>query len=1855
MSTTIDQRVVEMQFDNRQFEKNVQTSLSTLAQLKQSLNLDGATRGLENIGTATKNINMSGLSGAVETVSSKFSALEVFAVTALAKISNSILNVGSKLVSSFAIDPIKTGFQEYETQINAVQTILANTQSTTKQIVKQTTAEAQAASQAAIDAMTESNEAALKSLKKTHKEELRSYQDLADEELDILDDKHDAEMDALEKTLDEELKLYKQTHQEKLNLYQEEYMEKLKVVDEERYAKIKAIDDEIDAINGLTKAEEEALKISEQEAKLKELQDAVDNALSSEARMKAEEKLSEYKEKLAREQLLKEREAKIAELELDKDNIEKEYDIIKENLKAEYEAKEAEEKELYELKLEQLNAEHTERKKALDKSHEEEKKLIKRRLELEKEAILERQEAEIDALNASHKIALNNLKARASAAAEIETIAVEPSTLEDVNRALDELNKYADKTIYNFTEMTRNIGTFTAAGVDLDTSVAAIKGIANLGAVSGSTSQQVSTAMYQISQALSAGRVALQDWNSITNAGMGGQVFQDALKETARVHGIAIDDIIAKNGSFRNSLQSGWLTSEILTETLSKFTGDLNEEQLKTMGYTEEQIASIIKMGQTASDAATKVKTFTQLFDTLKEAAQSGWTQSWEIIVGDFEEAKELLTEISDIFGNIINKSADARNTMLQGWKDLGGRTALIEGVRNAFEGIASVITPVKEAFREIFPPMTAEQLYNITTSLSKLAERLKLSETQSKNLKSTFKGFFAALDIGKELLVAVWKNIKPLISGMGSLLDKVLGTTASWGEWLVNLRDSIKDADFFNETLQKVIQKVTTIAKTIQSKLISAFNAIKNFKFPGFELLHALLERVHERMSMIGKAAGDMQSGTVTAISAIGDSIAGSKFFQVIQAIWDCVKMVGEAITNVLGKAIDGLTKKLSNVNYDSFLDFMTGVSLGGIAISISKFLKDISTPLRGTASVIGNIKYVLGDLQGCLMAYQTELKAGTLLKIASAIGILTASIVVLSLIDSGTLMVSITAISTLFAELMGSMAIFNKISGSSGNMVKACTTMISMSASILILSVAMKTLGELEWDGLAKGLIGIAGLAAVVVASAKLMSSDSKKVVKGAASLVIFAAAIKVLASACEDFGGMSWTELGKGLLGVGVLMGEVSLFLNTAKFGGKAISTATGIVILSAAIKVLASACEDFGGMSWTEISKGLAGIGVLLLEIAAFTKLTGNASNVLSTGTAMIAIAAAMKIFASAVSDFGSMSFETIAKGLLAMGIALAEVALVANLMPNNMISIGAGMVVVGAALEIIADALSKMGGMTWEEIGKGLLTMGVALTELAIALNVMNGTLAGSAALLVASAALAVLTPVISVLGAMSWESIAKGLITIAGAFAIIGAAGLLLSPIVPAILALSGALALVGTAIALAGVGLLAAGAGLSAIAVGLTALAASVAGGATAIVAGLSVIITGIAGLIPAVVVKIAEGIVAFCKAIAAGVPAICEAVTTILTAVIKTVVEVVPLLVDAVFMLLTSILQTLAEYAPTIFQAVFDVLIGALKVIADNISLVVQTAVDIVIGFLEGIASKIPDIIQAGFDLLLSFINGITNAINTNTPLLITAMQDLFWALVDAGLAMLTGNLNLFKEAGNKIINSGLVQGVLNKVSEFVDSVKKVANEGLEAVKKKIKEWKEIGKNVIDGFIGGIQDKISDAVEAAKGVVSSALEAAKNLLGINSPSKEFEKIGRWSDEGLINGFVGYAGKVAKAAEDVGGGALDAMSEVLSGISDVITNDLDAQPTIRPVLDLSNVESGTNRLNALFSRTQAMSISASMNRSNDENQNGINSHGIGNSYQFVQNNYSPKALSRVDIYRQTKNQFSAMERAVEA
>ena len=980
----------------------------------------------------------------------------------------------------------------------------------------------------------------------------------------------------------------------------------------------------------------------------------------------------------------------------------------------------------------------------------------------------------------------------------------------------------------------------------------------------------------------------------------------------------------------------------------------------------------------------------------------------------------------------------------------LTGRELVIDSIRNAFNGVLQVIAPVKEAFREVFPPITSEQLYSFLEGLHELTTKFTLTEEQSAYLKNAFKGLFSIVDIGLEAVKAVASGLFSLTQNFSGIGTKILETADSWGTWVYELRNTIKETDFFGD----IVNKIADYVKNVIDVLKNFASTIKgSFKTPEAQNFLGTITNIWEFVKLIGAKVGE-------AFSAIGQGVA-----------------------DVFGES--------------GFLDILNSGLFAGILVGIGKFTKTLEGLFDDVGGVLENVTGILDDVRGCFQAYQDQLKADTLFKIASAIGILAAAIFVISTIDSDSLANSLGAITVLFSELIGSLAVFSKVGDSMKGTTKAMALMLAVSTSVLILAGALKVISTIGPEGIAKGLLTIA------------------------------------------------------------ILMAELSIFLATVKFDDKLVGTAAGIVVLALGLRVLADAVADFGALSWEEILKGLTSIGLLLLGIAGFTKLTGNANHVISTGIAMVLLGASMKIFASAMQDFGAMSWDEIVRGLAAMAGALLEITLAMNFLPPDMIAKGIGLVAVGAALNILAAALSDFGSMTWDEIIRGLTVMGIALAEVAIALNFMTGTLAGSAALIIAAGALAIIAPVLLMLGQMSWEEIVKGLVTLAGAFTVIGLAGLILAPLVPSILGLAGAFALIGLAVLGVGAGLALAALGLSGLAAGITALATALVGGATAIVAGLTVIISGIANLIPFICTKIAEGIVAFAGAIAKGVPALC----------------------DAAGIVLTALLDLIVKYVPKIADAGLKLIIGLLEAIASNLGKLIDIGIEIVVNFIEGIARSIPKVVDAGINLVIDFINSMANGIRDNTDAMIEAVDNLMDAVA-------------------------------------------------EAMGKWVVEAVTMGVDFIGGFITGILDAANDAVEAAKGVVSDALEAAKNLLGIESPSKEFMKVGRWSDEGLAIGLSKYAGTVTDSAKDVGNQAIHALSRSISNIADVVTGKVDTDLTIRPVLDLTNVESGAKTINGLFDSTAHMSVLANVG-------------GISSSMnRMVQNGTNAEVVSAIDKLR---------------
>lgn len=1233
MSKTIDERVVSMRFDNKQFEQNVQTSLSTLDKLKQKLNLTGAAKGLEEVNSAARKCDMNPLSNAVETVRVKFSAMEVMAITALQNITNSALAAGKNIISALTIDPVKSGFQEYETQINAVQTILANTSS-------------------------------------------------------------------------------------------------------------------------------------------------------------------------------------------------------------------------------------------------------------------------------------------------------KGTTLEQVNKALDELNHYADMTIYNFTEMTRNIGTFTAAGVDLDTSVAAIKGIANLAAVSGSTSQQASTAMYQLSQALAAGTVKLQDWNSVVNAGMGGQVFQDSLKETARVHGIAIDQMIEDEGSFRETLSKGWLTSDILTETLSKFTGDLNEKQLKTMGYTEEQIKSIIKMGQTANDAATKVKTFTQLFDTLKEAAQSGWTQSWEIIIGDFEKAKERLTELSDIFSGIIGRSADSRNAVLEGafsskWDvlvnklntagietetfqnkvkelakshnvdldamiekegsfekalkkafndgtlnksilkdalkslvgDLTGATksteemagqmekygeivdkvirgdfgsgearikALTEAgydyatvqnlvneklgssvrhmsslteeqlknadslaslsdeqlknkgyteeqitalrdlqreantagssidelindfekpsgaelvwgsVLNVIHSVVDSLGAVKKAWNDTFHHgMTeddiikerSEKLYNLIKAINTFTKKLEITDDKADKITRTFKGLFAILDI---VMTVTGGGLRLAFKGLSVILNAfdmdVLDLTAKVGDLISGFRDFILNNDRVTRGVKAAASGIKTACTEVK-KWIDAFMALpvvqKNItRFEtafsntfsefgkyfrgGIDRINDFIERVkaldHITLDDLNNIFRDFKDNVIDYFLDVD-----GKFDDIKKAIREFKDDVKKHFASV-GEDLDGLKEKIFNFAKSIKQKFSDHIGIGeiltiGLGGSLILFVKKIGDALETLAGPFDDLSGILSGFDKLLKsaskainAFAMKTKSQALMNVAISVGILAASIVALTLVDQTKLWSAVGALGVLSAGLLGvsaAMGIIGKIGGGKGS-----TSMLGIAASLLILIHTLKSMEGLDQDKVWQNVAVLGVMASGLAVMAGLLGKFAPKLSKGSVALLVISGSLKIMVSAFKDLDSLQLNNLDQSIkILLGAMGGLVALAVicKNIKLG-----SAVTILATVVALKIFVGVFDDIANLDTTKMKTNMeafVGIFGTFAVLMISSKFAG--ANAAKAGVGILAMSAALLLITATLKILGKMEAGDLRKATGAVAqllVLFAGVVAVSKFAGANAVKAGAMLLLMSGALLILSGAM-----------------------------------------------------------------------------------------------------------------------------------------------------------------------------------------------------------------------------------------------------------------------------------------------------------------------------------------------------------------------------------------------------------------------------------------------------------------------------------------------------------------------------------------------------------------------------------
>jgi tape measure domain-containing protein len=1225
--------------------------------------------------------------------------------------------------------------------------------------------------------------------------------------------------------------------------------------------------------------------------------------------------------------------------------------------------------------------------------------------------------------------------------------------LAQVTGKLNELNKYANLTVYNFAEMAKNIGTFTAAGVDLKTATASIKGIANLAALSGSSSEQASSAMYQLSQAIAAGRVNLQDWNSVVNAGIGGKVFQTALANTAVAMGKLGDHSVKLVGpmkqltidgqTFRNSIMTqggapSWLSSGVLTKTLEHFTGDMSDAQLASEGFNKAQIKAIQAQAKVAVDSATKIKTVSQLMQALKEEVASSWSAVFKTLFGDINQAKALFSPLHITIENALRNPIDAFNKQLKEWSKLGGRTVLLDALKTGFHSLGQILGTVKAAFRDIFPPQTGKSLFNMTKNFSDFVNKLKPSKATLEALRSTFKGFFAVLSIGWYIVKKVAGVLFSLLGLAGKGAGPFLKITGGVGEFLASLQKAIVQGDAlggFFKGITNILRVPLDLLKALGSAFAGMFGHVSSKKAQDAVGSVGNLSDKLKPLSDIFKKAGE----------------AGKRFIQVLNKIFEPITKVINKIGHAFGDIGHVVADAFQHADTSAIFSAIQTGFLGGIFLALRKAINQ-----GGGGLVVNPLKKLsgaLGLLTGNLKAMQQAIQAHTLLAIAAAIGILAVGILILSKIDPKKLTAALEGMAVGMGELVAMLALLDKSKGTILGLPLIGFGLTEIAAALVILAAAMKIFASMSWKDIIKGLVGVGGALLAVSVGVKAMS-------------------------------GPQMLLIGPGLIAI-----------------------AFGLNIMAVAMKIMAS-------LSWNDITKGLVGItgGLLALGLG----LQSMGPEILLLGPGLILVSIGLAAMGGAIAEFGKMNYATLIQGVLGIAGAIVIIGTALRETPTGpeMLLQAAGLTILAVALTGIAGAVGIMGHLNVGTIVKGIIGLGGALLVFAVGLDAMNGTLPGALALAAAAVALDLLVPALALLGAIPFDTMLKSLGYMAGILVTLGVVGGLASA---GLTAIGVALVAIGLGVVAVGAGIYLIVKALvllgnesikstGILIAAITAFIVSIPKMVIEFIKGVVQILGAMAEVAPKVVTAMGKIINSMLQIIINAVPKIADTAKVLIGGFISILDSKGGPLIDAGFRffmhflsgveknigaiatkganIAVNFLNAVTQKLPDLVTAGARFVIKLLNGIGQHVGDIVAAAAGVIGHFLTGIGNQLPGILRKGAWVLGRFLQGIANAIPT--------IAKHAAHVVVAFLNGITNNLHPIRVAAQRMVTKLIKETVhflvgmagvgAKAVLDFIDGVAKAIIQNGPRIKQTAQD---LGHAFAQGTRQGLQGFVEGAVD--------------------------------------------------------------------------------------------------------------------------------------------------------------------------
>ncbi|MBQ3693101.1 MAG: tape measure protein, partial [Clostridia bacterium] len=972
--------------------------------------------------------------------------------------------------------------------------------------------------------------------------------------------------------------------------------------------------------------------------------------------------------------------------------------------------------------------------------------------------------------------------------------------------------------------------------------------------------------------------------------------------------GDKITDIAAKLGDYIFKIDDTIKKNDKFYETLNKISDYVKSDFKDILPKVEEFYGSFCELIKPLTDELSNAK------DSLAVFAEKGL-------------GKDKLNRIST-FGDILKY--------------------LVESVLNVGTAVMKVAKPISEAFSEVFKPIQLKTVSSLAKRLSEFTSSLKISDKTAEKVKSTFKGLFAAADIVKQIFSALIRTIFPTSEHFGKLGDGILTVTSFLGEHIAEIDKTIRENDTFYNVLQKVIEFIKTgfdTAKTKVSEFAEKYEELtgKKLQMPTFEDFFGFIDKLKEKFSWVPDFIGKIKDSFSDFFSSFSEDEAGNKA-KAIENIINVLDKLSDMISDVspgIGEFLSEIGESFDKIDFDR-MGKIVNIALLVVLIRTVQKLKSVMSTLGSFGRPLHNLNGVLVSTKGALTAFTNNIKSNTLITTASAIALLAAALIGLSMVKEERLTSALGAMTTLFVELFGSMLLMDKL----------------------------------------------------------IEGKNSDSLMKMSFSLILIATAISILASAMAKLGGLDNEQLMKGLIGISVLIIGLYGFLKATDFEKLSISQGVGLVLIAVALNMMAATVKKLGKIDVVPLIKGLIGLAALLAAIAAFTNFVGNPTKLVSTGIGLNIIAAAMIIFSKAVAVLGSLSLADLAKGLGGMAVALAEIFLACMFMPASLPLLSVGLVTVALALNLLSFALKTMGSMSWNELARSLLLLTGSLTAITVSMIFMKSALPGAAALLVVAASLAILAPILTMLGKMSLAEIGKSLLVLAGAFLVIGAAAALLSPVIPSMLGLAGSITLLGIAFLGLGVGMAALSIGiaaLSASSVGITVFIYSLGQAIVALVDSLVVIGMSLLNGIDALALKIVEVtvriVVCLVQTLVQYVPLIVEGGMMLILGILQGIDNNIDKITISALSIIVKFINGIAIMLPDIIQAGINLMVNFIDGMADGIR-----------DNTEKILSAIQNLMSAIVEFALSTLQQLVRNIPVVGQEMVDGLEDAKSAVRDA-----------------------------------------------------------------------------------------------------------------------------------------------------------------------------------------------------------------------------------------------------------